>query len=113
LLAYGKIQEETGPATLQHDVSVTIQDSKQTLSQSQKYETAFQVAQKLATLASEVSMMKYQSCLTVLHRISTLWEMDKDIGNIIIEDEVNHVPYTGLLLWYNIFTKKLQSSYRI
>ena len=44
------------------------------LSQSQKYRSAFLEAQKLATLASEVSMQKYLQRLSVLRSLVARWE---------------------------------------
>lgn len=61
---------------------------KPNLNQAHKYKTTFVACQKLATLASEVSMTKYQSRLEVLHHLAELWEMDKDARVVGIEDEV-------------------------
>jgi hypothetical protein len=58
------------------------------LSTSQKYKCAFIEAQKLATMASEVSMERYKQRLQVLRDLVGMWEKDKDASVINIVEEV-------------------------
>ena len=61
------------------NIPVEIQAKAKVLSHFQKYKCAFKEAQKLATLASEVSMVKYRQRIEVLRSLVLHWEHDEDI----------------------------------
>ena len=54
--------------------TVYVQPRQVVMTQSQKYKKAFVEAQKLATLASEVSTVRFTEHLEVLHEFVKLWE---------------------------------------
>ena len=54
--------------------TVYVQLHQVVMTQSQKYKKAFVEAQKLATLASEVSTVRFTEHLEVLHQLAKLWE---------------------------------------
>ena len=64
------------------------------MTQSQKYKKAFAEAQKLATLRSEVSTVRFTECLEVLHWLTELWESGQQAAVICtkvdnVEEDTN------------------------
>ena len=60
------------------NIAVTVQPPRAILTQMQKYKDAFVAAQKLATLASEVSMERFQNRLTTMQNLISVWEKNED-----------------------------------
>lgn len=74
----------------QPSISASMHPRPAVLSSNQKYKTAFVEAQKLASLASDVSMAKYQDRMKVLRDLVKLWEEDEDAAVINIAQEVSY-----------------------
>lgn len=72
-------------------VHFNVQPKPAVLSASQKYRSAICEAQKLATLASEVSMPRYRHRLRVLRDLVQLWEKDEDAAVVSIEEDVRGI----------------------
>lgn len=70
------------------------------LSQSQKYRVAYVEAQKLATLVSEVSMVKYKERINVLRKLVRLWEDDQHATVVNIEVSIH--AHVHELILYNV-----------
>ena len=67
--------------------------SSRILSQHKKYRKAFGIAQKLASLASEIPINEYHYALECLQKIVEMWEKGKHVAVKIIDDDQNaHIP---------------------
>ena len=63
--------------------------SSRILSQHEKYRKAFGIAQKLASLASEIPMKEYHYALECLQKIVEMWEKGKHVAVKIIDADQN------------------------
>ena len=78
-------------------ISVQVSDIQRTssriLSQHEKYTKAFGIAQKLASLASEIPMNEYHYALECLQKLVEMWEKGKHVAVKIIDADQNaHIP---------------------
>jgi len=90
-------------------VSMVTQPKRAVLSQHEKFRKANSVTQKLATLASEVSMKEFNSRLACLEEIKRIWEQGGHLlveccdevganeGEMKFSDEILTVKYISLL----------------
>ena len=68
--------------------TVYVQPQQAIMTQSQKYKKAFVEAQKLATLASEVSTVRFTERLKVLRQLTKLWESGQQAAVISTEFDI-------------------------
>ena len=71
--------------------SISLIPAPSTISQSDKYRSAFTIAQKAATLISEVSMVEYRQRLSVLKKLVNSWENGVTESLYDMEDEVFNI----------------------